>query len=128
MIGIGRSAVWASTSFASFAASRADELQVRHPAGQPEDQLVEEQDQAVVAQGVGVPRDHRQAPVERDERLPLVAGEPLVGREDWSTPGRSPGQPPRVLGPASSAAAKLAGVPHAGRERPQPLGVPPCPG
>ena len=51
-------------------------------AGQPEDQLVEEQDDGVVAETPGVLADDRQPIVERDVRLVCPAGDLTVGREE----------------------------------------------
>ena len=58
-----------------------NELQVGRAAGQPEDQLVEKQDQPVVAERGRVPADHRQALVERQEGLAAPAGLRVVRPE-----------------------------------------------
>ena len=59
-----------------------DEAQVRRVRGQPEDQFVEEQDQAVVAERLGVGADDAQAHVEIDVGFVLALGDPLEGGED----------------------------------------------
>ena len=59
-----------------------DEAGVGGVRGQPEDQLVEEQDQGVVAQLLGVAADDAQALVERQERLGLAPRDALVGGEE----------------------------------------------
>src|SRR5690606_36007536 len=49
-----------------------DELLVADRVGQPQDQLVQEEDQRVVTQLLGVPADLGQASVQRDESLRVL--------------------------------------------------------
>src|SRR5207249_1585330 len=51
-----------------------DEVEVADGGGQPEDQLVEEQDDGVVAEGLGVGADGGEAVVEVDEAFACGAG------------------------------------------------------
>ncbi|EXI81303.1 MAG: hypothetical protein AW10_01317 [Candidatus Accumulibacter appositus] len=59
----------------------ADEADIGRPAGQPQDQLVEEQDHRVVAERVSVAADDAQAVVERHEGLAAALGDIGDGRE-----------------------------------------------
>ncbi len=57
-------------------------LLVGRVGGEPEDQLVEEQHQGVVAEGLGVPADDGEPVVEGDEGLLAAARDLLVGLEE----------------------------------------------
>ena len=59
-----------------------DEADVRRVGGEPEDQLVEEEDQPVVAERFGVVADDAQALVEIDVGFILGLGDAPIGRED----------------------------------------------
>ena len=59
----------------------ADEVDIRRMAGQPEHQLVQKQNDSVIAQRLGVPAHDAQAIVERHERFAAARQRP-VGREE----------------------------------------------
>lgn len=77
-IGTARRESAPSTKFVILSASR-DELLVVDPVGEPQDQLVHEEDEPVVAERLRMLGDHRETGVQRDETvlvLGRVAGEP----------------------------------------------------
>ena len=74
-----------STSLASFCPSVLDEAQVGRVRGEPEDQLVEEQDQGVVAELLGVAADDAQALVEIDSNGFVLALRRSPGRRGRCT-------------------------------------------
>ena len=82
MIGTGRSDLRDSTSLAQLVPFGLHEAQIRRVGRQPEDQFVEEEDQPVVAERLGVGADDRQASVQIDVGFILPLGDPLEGRED----------------------------------------------
>lgn len=59
-----------------------DEVQVRRVRGEPEDKFVEEQDQTVKAERLGMSADDAQADIEIDVGFVLARGDALEGRED----------------------------------------------
>lgn len=73
-IGTARRESAPSTKFVVLSASRETSFRsctrVVHPLGEPEVQLVHEEDRPVVAEGLGVLGDHREADVQRDEAMP----------------------------------------------------------
>ncbi len=78
-IGSARSGVTGLDELDQLADLIVDELLIGHMRLQPEDQLVEEEDQAVIAELFSVSADHRQTVLQRNERVLVTARAADVG-------------------------------------------------
>ncbi len=90
-----------------------DELLIGHVCLQPQDELIEEEDQPVVSEIAGVVADHRQAVLQRDERRRVAAGAPDVGRHRAGQQSGHQGVADRITGGGGKGPVQFAARPAA---------------